>query len=205
MSEHAALQVEINIQDYFFDHPSTPDQADIGLEDQQTASPIALETWEEWFRRWLEVLQPDLGSYSTYELSLRLTDNAEIQSFNAQYRQKDQPTDVLAFAALEVDSPLPKAIQSELPLYLGDIVISVETAQVQALEQGHSLKQELAWLAAHALLHLLGWDHPDEDSLLDMLRQQEFLLQTIGISSSYYHGESIPMVNYDLEMGNIPT
>ena len=71
---------------------------------------------------------------------------------------------------------------ASLPLYLGDIVISVDTAHRQAQQQGHPLKTELAWLAAHGFLHLLGWDHPDEDSLNSMLNQQEMLLQTIGLA-----------------------
>lgn len=187
MSDCPLLEIEVIVQDYFFApiDPQNPDQG--------STAPIDPSTWETWFKSWLEVLQPDLPAdrFATpaYELSLRLTDDAEIQSLNAQYRQKDQPTDVLAFAALEVDTPLPEEVQAELPLYLGDIVISVETAQVQAEQQGHSLLQELAWLAAHALLHLLGWDHPDDSSLIDMLQKQTVLLQTIGITSSYYQGE----------------
>jgi probable rRNA maturation factor len=62
------------------------------------------------------------------------------------------------------------------PLELGDIVISVETAARQAPEHGHSLERELLFLASHGLLHLLGWDHPDEASLAAMLAQQEQLL-----------------------------
>jgi probable rRNA maturation factor len=175
-----AVQVEINIQDFFFE-PSSE------------AVPIDLNTWESWFQRWLEELQPSLPPQmqnSSYELSLRLTNDAEIQHFNAQYCQKDQPTDVLAFAALEAE-PLPAAVQADLPLYLGDILISVETAQNQA---EHGLKQELAWLAAHALLHLLGWDHPDELSLQKMLQQQESLLQTVGLTSRYHQEALSPLV-----------
>jgi probable rRNA maturation factor len=169
------IQVEVIVQDYFFA--------------EGELAPIELATWESWVQTWLVTLEPDLSPIQSYELSLRLTDDAEIQSLNAQYRQKDQPTDVLAFAALEAISALPAAALQEMPLYLGDMVISVETATAQAAQQGHSLKQELAWLAAHALLHLLGWDHPDEESLLKMLHQQEVLLQTIGLSSSYYRDD----------------
>jgi probable rRNA maturation factor len=187
MSDSPALQVEVIVQDYFFEPPDPQNPG------QGSRAPIDPGTWEVWFSSWLEVLQSDLAAHRSahpaYELSLRLTDDAEIQNLNAQYRQKDQPTDVLAFAALEVDSPLPEEVQAELPLYLGDIVISVETAQAQAEQQGHSLRQELVWLAAHALLHLLGWDHPDDDSLIKMLQKQAVLLQTIGITSSYYQGE----------------
>jgi probable rRNA maturation factor len=181
MLDHATVEVEVIVQDHFFRNC---------LDDESDGSPVTVEQWETWFHRWLETLQPALSSQQSYELSLRLTNDAEIQSLNAQYRQKDQPTDVLAFAALEVDAPQPEPDALDLPLYLGDIVISVETAQTQALQQNHSLQQELAWLASHALLHLLGWDHPDEARLVEMLKQQAFLLQTIGISSGYYQGES---------------
>jgi probable rRNA maturation factor len=70
-------------------------------------------------------------------------------------------------------------------LYLGDIVISIETARQQAQQQEHPLPTELAWLAAHGLLHLLGWDHPDEESLSQMLKQQVILLKTIGIEIDF--------------------
>jgi probable rRNA maturation factor len=58
----------------------------------------------------------------------------------------------------------------------------VETANRQAKQQGHPLKTELAWLAAHGFLHLLGWDHPDEESLRQMLNKQVDLLQGVGIT-----------------------
>jgi probable rRNA maturation factor len=169
MLELLPVQVEVAVQDCFF-APAT--------------APVDEETWQDWFQRWLEALKPSLAelnlSAQAYELSLRLTNDAEMQTLNAQYRHIDRPTDVLAFAALEVECPQFEE-QSDQPLYLGDIVISVETAQIQADQQQHALKQELAWLGAHALLHLLGWDHPDENSLLSMLKQQELLLQTVGV------------------------
>lgn len=177
------MQVELNVQDCFY--ASYPLEAsNLALSHQYPDSPIAAETWEVWFHRWLEILHHKMPPAPTYEMSLRLTDDAEIQALNAQYRQQDKPTDVLAFAALEVDCPQSVEMQLLVPLYLGDIVISVETAQRQAQQQGHTLQAELAWLAAHGLLHLLGWDHPDEDSLIQMLNQQDTLLQKIGIAIS---------------------
>ncbi len=139
---------------------------------------IPIETWERWFSQWLQELQADLPPATAYELSLRLTDDEEIQSLNGEYRQKPQPTDVLAFAALEVDCPQLEGV----PVYLGDIAISVETALRQAQERQHSLTTELGWLATHGLLHLLGWDHPDETLLQQMLDRQETLLKSIGLS-----------------------
>lgn len=137
------------------------------------------------FQRWLTELRPGLPlawQRSAYEAALRLTDDAEIQQLNAQFRHRDQPTDVLSFAALEVEQP--RLPGSDLPLELGDIIISVPTAQQQAdtATPRHSLKTELTWLAAHGLLHLLGWDHPDEDSLLRMLHQQSRLLGTVDMT-----------------------
>jgi len=175
MLESFSVQVEVAVQDCFF-------------ESANLAVPVSETEWQTWFQQWLEVLAPELSQNSVfvghygYELSLRLTDNTEVQALNAQYRHKDQPTDVLAFAALETDYPQLEEM-AEQPLYLGDIVISVEIAQVQAQQQEHPLRQELAWLGAHALLHLLGWDHPDEESLMLMLKQQVSLLQLIGLQT----------------------
>ncbi|ELR96827.1 rRNA maturation RNase YbeY [Gloeocapsa sp. PCC 73106] len=143
---------------------------------------ISEETWQQWFQTWINSLnkQAEAG----YELSLRLTDDAEITQLNAQYRNQNRATDVLAFAALEVD--IPKSSESETePIYLGDVVISVETARIQAQTKGHSLVLELAWLASHGLLHLLGWDHPDEKSLDSMLTQQEQLLRLVELDWEY--------------------
>lgn len=169
------VQVEVYVQDYFFTASDT-------TEVNTSPCPISTQTWETWFYIWLESLNSDLPSAKAYELTLRLTEDVEIQALNAQYRQKNQPTDVLAFAAMEVNSPqLPAPIQSSFPLYLGDLVISVETAYRQAQQQGHSLQTELAWLATHGLLHLLGWDHPDEESLREMLHQQELLLRMVKL------------------------
>ncbi len=161
-------QIEVNVQDSRIDelHPQSE----------------SITLWEKWFECWITDLKSQLPAANTYELSLRLTNDAEIRVLNHQYRQQDKSTDVLAFAALEADFPMNEEMRSQLPLYLGDIVISVDTANRQATEQGHPLQTELAWLATHGLLHLLGWDHPDEASLLQMLEQQAVLLQLIGLT-----------------------
>jgi probable rRNA maturation factor len=164
-SEILPIAVEVILDDRFFH-----------------VAPITPETWELWFRQWIEGMHLDLSPIQAYELSLRLTTDAEIQELNAQFRQKNQPTDVLSFAALEVNSPGMEL--TDEPLYLGDIIISVETAQKQA--QDHALEQELAWLAAHALLHLLGWDHPTEAELLVMLQKQAELLQQVNVTPPEY-------------------
>ncbi|MEC4895799.1 MAG: rRNA maturation RNase YbeY [Oscillatoria sp. PMC 1051.18] len=163
------ISVEVNLQNHFDDDLHT-------INERQC---------QEWLQKWLEKSKSQLPKAASYEVSLRLSSDREIQQLNAQYRQKNQPTDVLAFATLEVN--FPQALAAELarePLYLGDLVISVETAQKQAQQQGHSLETEIAWLASHGLLHLLGWDHPDEASLNQMLSEQEKLLEIVGIVRS---------------------
>jgi probable rRNA maturation factor len=173
------VQVEVSVQD-FYSTPSEPEGAKV----QSFPGAISTQTWENWFSQWLETLQPDLPEAEGYELTLRLVSDRDIQSLNAQYRHKDRPTDVLAFAALEVNShQLPPEIQATEPLYLGDLVISVETAERQGRQYGHSLTVELAWLAAHGFLHLLGWDHPDEARLEAMLARQVVLLESVGLNS----------------------
>jgi probable rRNA maturation factor len=153
------------------------------VQDLYEPSIITESTWLEWFQKWLRTPGLELPPAPTYEVSLRLTTDAEIQALNAQFRHKDQPTDVLSFAAMEVDFPSLELDETDdSSLYLGDIIISVDTASKQAPEHGYSLTRELAWLASHGLLHLLGWDHPDEPSLLQMLHQQETFLASIGLS-----------------------
>ena len=139
--------------------------------------------WVSWFETWLESLRENLPVANGYEVSLRLTSDRQIKTLNSQYRYKNQPTDVLAFAATETNIPLPIDINE--PLYLGDIIISLDTAAKQAQTQKHSVMVELAWLASHGLLHLLGWDHPNDESLTKMLEKQENLLKIVGIVGDY--------------------
>jgi len=183
--EKLNLQVEVSVQNFtgaVSEPGSRESRSSASWGRQTTCLPLASpEVWQSWFQTWLEVLQPSLSPLGAYELCLRLTNDGEIQALNAQYRQKNQATDVLAFVALEVDTPHFEEGSSE-PVYLGDIVISIDTAIRQAKEYQHSLTQELAWLACHGLLHLLGWDHPDDESLTRMLNQQTILLRRIGFS-----------------------
>ena len=136
--------------------------------------------WQDWCGQWLQSLQDYLPPADSYEVTLLLTDNQRIQNLNQQFRHQDKPTDVLAFAALEVDFPPTESLEMGEPLYLGDIVISLEQADHQAQERDHDSGLEVIWLAAHGLLHLLGWDHPDEVALTTMLSQQSHLLTLIG-------------------------
>ncbi|MFH7245550.1 MAG: rRNA maturation RNase YbeY [Spirulina sp.] len=146
------------------------------------AQVIAEGDWQAWFQRWATEVELPSSPLGAYELSLTLTDDAEIAELNSTYRQMDRPTDVLSFAALEDETPLaPELLETE-PLYLGDIIISLDTAQRQAEAAGHSLAWETVWLASHGFLHLLGWDHPDDDQLEAMLAKQGDLLRMIGLA-----------------------
>jgi probable rRNA maturation factor len=88
------------------------------------------------------------------------------------------PTDVLAFAAQE---ELPALANPEATLELGDIIISLDTAARQAAAAGHDLREELLFLASHGLLHLVGWDHPDQASLEAMLARQDRLVAATAV------------------------
>jgi len=142
---------------------------------------IEITDYPVWIQAWLAHLNLTLSPIGRYEVSLRLTNDPEIQQLNTDYRQKAKPTDVLSFAALETDFPGADRLRQTEPLPLGDIIISVETAARQAPECDRSLAQEVAWLSAHGLLHLLGWDHPDEASLERMLETQTHLLSLINL------------------------
>ncbi|MDD2181485.1 MAG: rRNA maturation RNase YbeY [Bacilli bacterium] len=103
-------------------------------------------------------------------------DDLFITSLNQDYRGMNSPTDVISFA-LEDNLPI------DLGKYrlLGDIYISVDTAKRQAINYGHSLLRELSFLAVHGLLHLLGYDHINEDEEKIMFEKQEWILDGYGI------------------------
>lgn len=110
------------------------------------------------------------------EVSILLTDDTRIRELNRTYRGYDSPTDVLSFAQHD---PAEEASQPALPEHpdlLGDVVISVETAERQAKRHGVTLEQELALLAVHGILHLLGYEDETEAGARQMrAREQEIL------------------------------
>ena len=107
------------------------------------------------------------------EVSVLLTNDSAIQSFNRQYRNTDTPTDVLAFAMREDGD------ESMNPHLLGDVIISVPTAQRQAHAHNHSLDVEVANLTVHGVLHLLGYDHQISADATIMFEKQEAVLRLI--------------------------
>ncbi|MFV0440652.1 MAG: rRNA maturation RNase YbeY [Lachnospirales bacterium] len=115
---------------------------------------------------------------SNVEVSVSVVDNEEIRELNKKYRQKDSVTDVLSFPLY---SELPLEIDSDEIIALGDIVISLDKAFKQAKEYGHSVKREIAFLTAHSMLHLLGYDHMNENDEEVMLRKQKKILESLDI------------------------
>lgn len=128
------------------------------------------------------------------QVSVILTDNAAIAQMNEEFRGIASPTDVLSFPLvdyeeagtfdwLEEESADGEYFDPDSgELVLGDIVISVEKVLEQAEKYGHSPKRELAFLVAHSMLHLMGYDHMEEEERLVMEKKQEEILQNLGIT-----------------------
>jgi len=106
-----------------------------------------------------------------------LTDDEEIQELNTSYRGKEKPTDVLSFA-LFADS-YEQTVNPEGEIPLGEVIISVETAKKQADENKIGLEEEIRFLLCHGILHLMGFTHPDEESLEVLLQIQNEILEAI--------------------------
>lgn len=114
------------------------------------------------------------------EVSLMFTDDETIHEMNREYRGIDRPTDVLSFALEEGEEE--EIYGGPEENLLGDIIISVEMAVRQAEEYGHSVEREMAFLALHGMLHLLGYDHMEEEERQEMRAQEEAILASLGIT-----------------------
>lgn len=138
-----------------------------------------------------EVLDRENCPYES-EINVLLTDNEGIHQFNMQYRNIDRPTDVLSFPNLSYENPadFEAAAANEADcfnpetgeLVLGDIIISVDKVKEQAANYGHSEKREFAFLVAHSMLHLCGYDHMEEAEAKQMEAKQEDVLNKLGIT-----------------------
>ena len=112
-------------------------------------------------------------------VSVTFTDEEGIREKNRQYRGIDKATDVLSFPIYDMkngDRPAPGEIAE-----LGDIVLSLETAARQGEEYGHGFKRECAFLVAHSVLHLLGYDHMEEDDEREMRARQRAIMKKLGL------------------------
>lgn len=125
------------------------------------------------------------------EVSILFTDDEEIKLINQEYRQIDKPTDVLSFPAVDYDIPGDFTKLEEMAvdyfhpetgeLILGDIVISVDRAKAQAVDYGHSLEREIAFLTAHSMFHLFGYDHMEDSDRIIMEEKQNRVLEQLQI------------------------
>jgi len=118
------------------------------------------------------------NNIADHSVSIVLTNDTEISQLNKRYRNHDGPTNVLSFP-FHADFDLPDSMSS-LNLELGDIIISVETAEREAQRYNHSLCSRLAWLMTHGILHLLGYDHErSEDDAEKMYDLEKKLLDEL--------------------------
>ena len=113
-----------------------------------------------------------------FEVSVMLTDDAHIRELNRTWRQKDKPTNVLSF-------PAPDQPGAEGPRHLGDIALAYETLVRESEEESKALADHFAHLIVHGILHLLGYDHEDEEEAEDMEALEVKALATLGIADPY--------------------
>jgi probable rRNA maturation factor len=115
------------------------------------------------------------GRSMEVDLTIVLTNDAQLRELNREYLELDAPTDVLSFPASEEDPETGRP-------YLGDILISVPRAAAQAQAAGHPLEAELQLLVVHGTLHLLGHDHAEADEKACMWKEQARVLEGLGLS-----------------------
>ncbi|MBR1693489.1 MAG: rRNA maturation RNase YbeY [Lachnospiraceae bacterium] len=134
----------------------------------------------------------DAGCPYEVEVNMRITDGAGIRAYNQQFRGIDRETDVLSFPAVDYIKPADFSLVTEHEndysnpdtgeVFLGDILLCAERVISQAQEYGHSRRREFAFLIAHSMLHLLGYDHMTEAEEKEMFSLQEKILEELGIT-----------------------
>jgi probable rRNA maturation factor len=143
--------------------------------DNRSHRPVDEDRWAETMATFMR----GMGLTDDTGVSLSFVDDAEMQELNRQYREIDAPTDVLSFSH-EEGEPLPQI--AGMPRYLGDVILSVDTIERQAASVGHSTDRETAILLAHGLLHLLGYDHAEDDEAKVMFGKQDELVRLVALA-----------------------
>ena len=144
--------------------------------------------WEKLLGRVIPAALEAEGVTVPCEVDVLLTDDAGIHQINLEQRQVDRPTDVLSFPMFEFTPGEPPTDDADADpetglVPLGDMVISLERARAQGEEYGHGTEREVAYLAVHSVLHLLGYDHMDEGLQKRQMRErEEAILDSLGIS-----------------------
>lgn len=145
---------------------------DINKEIEGYEKEVILEDVEIYIKN---VLESEFQEEKEVYVSLLLTNNENIRNINKEYRDKDSATDVISFAYLEVEEEFESPYVS-----LGDIVISLEKVEEQAKDYGHSFKREFFYVLTHGILHLLGYDHIEEEDKREMRQKEEEILLKYG-------------------------
>ena len=154
----------------------------IYFENDQTKHAIKYKMQMLIRRTILETLDYE-GMENDAEVSVTFVDDEGIRELNKRFRNMDKPTDVLSFPLLDYEGESEEPFFDELCHNLGDIVISLERAMAQANEFGHSFEREVAFLTAHSMLHLLGYDHElSEEDDADMRKRQSDIMERMGLS-----------------------
>ncbi|MEK7435201.1 MAG: rRNA maturation RNase YbeY [Cyanobacteriota bacterium] len=139
---------------------------EIYINNNQNKIEIDEKYWTDFSNKIFDLLKLEEDT----EVSITFTDNTEIQQLNKEYRNKDYPTDVLSF-------PFDNEFNLPVNNILGDIIISLEKSTEQAIEYGHSFNRETSFLIVHGILHLLGYDHENEEDEKEMFDLQKELLK----------------------------
>lgn len=142
---------------------------------------LVKDEWYEQIEKLLNFAKQEEQINEDAELSITFVDKSEIQEINKMYRDKDKVTDVISFA-LEEDEPDIDMSEFNIPRVLGDIIICSDVAQEQSESYGHSFERELGFLALHGFLHLLGYDHMNEEDEKEMFGRQDAILNAYGLT-----------------------
>jgi probable rRNA maturation factor len=160
---------------------------------------VAIEADEEWdsSRSWDELVRdaaeaaiaesafPQLTAVARpIEISVRLTGDEQVRALNAEWRGKDRPTNVLSFPMAET-ADLQDTRVAGPELLLGDIVLARGICEIEAAEKGVRFEDHAIHLLVHGTLHLLGYDHDDDDQAADMEARETRALGRLGIASPY--------------------
>jgi probable rRNA maturation factor len=145
--------------------------------DVQIAPALRRKVQKQEIRKWAEATLRAEGLTHLPDMAVVVTDDDSIQALNRDFRGMDEPTDVLAFGE---EKPGPFVLAPGEPMYLGDVVISLERAEMQAAERGASALDELQVLLVHGILHLLGYDHDNDEEQTQMWNRQDAILQSLS-------------------------
>jgi len=118
------------------------------------------------------------------EISVRMTGDEQVQALNSEWRGKNKPTNVLSFPLADKDE-LQTTNLADVELLLGDIILARGVCEAEAAEKGVSMQQHATHLLVHGTLHLLGYDHHDDDEAADMEEREIRALNRLGIANPY--------------------